>query len=84
MQILWWCDSLFVGMLTSLPHWSREGGKNGVALIVRTIDMPAVVTPGGVRVLVLGECTCLAIIMRQMMVVVAPTAQASPRMGMRA
>jgi hypothetical protein len=40
--------------------------------MVRVMDTSAVIALGGVQVPMLGECTRLAIIMRHMMVVVAP------------
>jgi hypothetical protein len=79
-QILCWRDSLFVGALISLCCSSREGGKNGIAL-VGAMDMSAIIALRGVRVSTLGECAQLAIIMRHMMVVVAPAAQVRVRMG---
>jgi hypothetical protein len=72
-----------VGALTSLCLWSGEGGKNGITL-VRAMDPSAIIALGGVRVPMLGECAWLAIIMRHMMVVLAPATQAKARMGPRA
>ncbi len=48
------------------------------------MDVSAVIALGGVRVPALRECAQLAIIMRHMMVVVAPATQARARMGTRA
>ncbi len=46
-SFLYWCDSLFLGALTFLHNWDKEGGKNGNALI-RAMDVSAMVTLGGV------------------------------------
>ncbi len=46
--------------------------------------MSAVIALGKVRMPALGECTRLAIIMRHIMVVIIPAAQARARMGLRA
>jgi hypothetical protein len=62
-----------VGALTFLCHWSREGGKNGIAL-VRVMDMSAVITLGGVQIPMLGKQAWLGIIINYMMFVVAPAA----------
>jgi hypothetical protein len=70
-------------MLTFLCRWSRESGKNGIAL-VRAMDTSAVITLGGVQIPKLGKRTWLAIIIIYMMVVVAPAAQAKARSGTRA
>jgi hypothetical protein len=72
-----------VGVLTSLCHWGGEGGKN-IIVLVRAVDTSAIIALGGVRVPALGECDPLAIIMRYMMLIVAPASQARARMGTRA
>jgi hypothetical protein len=61
------------GALTSLCRWSKEGGKNGIAL-VRAMDTSAVITLRGVQIPALGECARLAIIIIYMMVAIAPAA----------
>jgi hypothetical protein len=47
-QFLYWRYSLFLGALTFLCNCG-EGGKNTIAL-VREMDMPTIVTLGGVQV----------------------------------
>ncbi len=71
-NFLYWCDSLSLGALL-LHLRSKEGGKDSIAF-VRAMNASAIVTLGGVRVPTLGDCTWLAIILVNMMVVVAPTA----------
>jgi hypothetical protein len=36
-----------MGVLTSLCHWSRDGGKNGI-ILVRAMDTSTVITLGEV------------------------------------
>ncbi len=82
-KILYWCNSLFLGALTILCNWSRECGKNGIAL-VRAMDTSAIVTLRGVRVPMLGECTWPAVILSHMVIVIAPAAWARVRPRTRA
>ncbi len=69
---LYWRNSLFLGALL-LCLWSGEGGKDSIAF-VRAMNASAVVTLGEVRILALRDCAWLAIILIDMMMVVAPTA----------
>jgi hypothetical protein len=71
-NFLYWCDSLFLGALL-LCLWSGEGGKDSTAF-VRAMNASTVVTLGGVQVPALGGCAGLAVILVDMMVVVAPAA----------
>ena len=71
-NFLYWCDSLSLGALL-LHLQSKEGGKDSIAF-VRAMSASAVITLGGVRVPALGDCTQFAIILVDMMVVVAPSA----------
>jgi hypothetical protein len=71
-NFLYWHDSLFLGALL-LCLRSGEGGKDSIAY-VRGVNASAVVTLGGVQVPALGGCARLAIILVNMMVVVASTA----------
>jgi hypothetical protein len=82
-QILCWCNSLFVGALTFLCHWSGEGGKSSIAL-VSAMETSAIITLGEVQKSTLGECPLIAIIISHMIAVVAPAAQARSRPGTRA
>ncbi len=59
-------------MITSLCLWSGEGGKNGIAL-VRVMVMSVIVVLG-VRIPTFGGCAQLAIMLFDMMVVIAPAA----------
>jgi hypothetical protein len=65
-------DSLFLGALL-FCLWSGEGGKDSIAF-VWAMNASAVVTLAGVRVPVLGCCTWLAVVLVNMIVVVAPAA----------
>jgi hypothetical protein len=65
----------------SLPLKQRRW-QNGIAL-VGAMNTSAIITLGGVQITALGECAWVAIIMRHMMVVVAPAAQARARPGIR-
>ena len=51
-NFLYWCNSLFLGVLL-LCFWGSEGGKHSIAF-VRAMNASVVVTLGGVRVPVLG------------------------------
>ncbi len=82
-SLLGWRNSLFVGVLTFLCCCSRDGGKNGIAL-VRVMDTSVVITLGGVGEPPFRECAPLAIIMSHMMVIVAPATQVIARPGTRA
>jgi hypothetical protein len=70
--VLCWCDSLFLGLITSLCLWSREGGKNGIAL-VRAMVMSIIIILR-VQTPVFGGCARLAIMLFDMMVFVAAAA----------
>jgi hypothetical protein len=60
-------------VITSLCLWSREGdGKNIIALIQAMVMFVIIVL--GVQIPALGGCAWLAIILFDMMVVVAPVA----------
>jgi hypothetical protein len=72
-----------MGTLTSLCHWSGEGGKNVIAL-VRAMDTSAVITLGGLRIPALGERAWLVIILSHMVIVIAPASQARARPRTRA
>jgi hypothetical protein len=52
---------------------AEKVAKNGITL-VRAMDTSPVIALGGVQVPVLEKCTQLAVIIRHMMVVVAPAA----------
>ncbi len=80
--LLCWRDSLFLGVITSLCLWSREGGKNAIAL-VRAMVMSVIIVLG-VRVSAFGCYTWLAIMLFDMMVFVAPAAWARAKMRARA
>ena len=71
-KFLYWRNSLFLGALL-LCLWSGEGSKDSIAF-VRVMNASAIITLGGVGVLALRGCAQLAIILIDMMVVVAPTA----------
>ncbi len=71
-NFLCWCDSLSLGALL-LHLRSNKGGKDSIAF-VRAMNASAIITLGGVRVPALGDCTWFAIILVDMMVVVAPSA----------
>jgi hypothetical protein len=64
------------------PLRSREGGKNGI-VSVRAMIMSIIVVLG-VQIPALGGCAWLAIILVDMMIAVAPAAQARVRPRMRA
>jgi hypothetical protein len=70
--ILCWRDSLFLGAITSLCLWSREGGKNAITLVQAMVMSVIIVL--GVRTPTFGGCTRLAIMLFDMMVFVAPAA----------
>jgi hypothetical protein len=70
--ILFWRDSLFLGAITSLCLWSREGGKNAIAL-VRSMVMSIIIILG-IGTPAFGGCARLAIMLFDMMVFVAPAA----------
>jgi hypothetical protein len=70
-RILYWRNSLFLGALL-LCLWSREGGKDSIAL-VRAMVMSIIVVLG-VQIATFGERARLAIIIIYMMVVIAPAA----------
>ncbi len=80
--ILCWRDSLFLGAITSLCLWSREGGKNGIALI--TAMVMSVIIILGVQIPAFGGCAQLAITIFDMMVVLAPAAWMRARTRTRA
>ncbi len=65
-----------------LHLWSGEGGKNGI-VFVRAMVMSIIVILG-VRIPALGGCPLLAIILVDMMVVIAPAAWARARPRTRA
>ena len=71
-KFLYWCDYLFLGAFL-LYLWNGEDGKDSIAF-VQAMNASAIVTLGGVRVPALGDCTQFAIILVDMMVVVAPSA----------
>jgi hypothetical protein len=71
-DFLYWRNSLFLGALL-LCLWSGEGGKDSIAF-VRAMNASAIVTLRGVQVPALGGCARLAVILADMMVVVAPAA----------
>jgi hypothetical protein len=71
-----------VGALTFLCRWSRNGVKNGIALVWVMVMSGIIIL--GVRIPALGERTWLAVILSQMVIVVAPAAQEKERLGTRA
>jgi hypothetical protein len=64
--------SLFLGAITSLCFWSREGGKNDIALVWAIVMSVIIVL--GIRTPVFGGCAQLAIMLFDMIVFVAPAA----------
>jgi hypothetical protein len=70
--ILCWHDSLFLGAITSLCLWSREGGKNAITLVWAMVMSVIIVL--GVRTPAFGGCAQLGIMLFNMMVFVAPAA----------
>jgi hypothetical protein len=68
-NFLYWRNSLFLGALL-LCLWSGEGGKDSIAF-VRAMNASAVITLGGVRVPALEGQIRPAVILVNMMVVVA-------------
>ncbi len=80
--IFCWRNSLFVGALTFLCHWSREDGKISIAL-VSAMDTSAIITLREVQIPELGGRAWLAIISIYMMVVIAPATWARVRSGTR-
>jgi hypothetical protein len=61
-----------MGAITSLCLWSREGGKNAIAL-VRTMVMSVIIVLR-IRTPLFGGYAWLAIMLFDMMVFVAPAA----------
>ncbi len=41
--VLCWRNSLFLGAITSLCLWSREGGKNAIALVWAMVMLVVIV-----------------------------------------
>jgi hypothetical protein len=70
--MLCWRKSLFLGAITSLCCWSREGSKNTIALVWLMV-MPLFIVLG-VLTPTFGRCVWLAIMLFNMMVFVAPAA----------
>ncbi len=70
-QFLYWHDSLFLGALFLCP-WSGECGNNRIVFVWTMVVSVIVVL--GVRIPAHGGCTRLAIILVDMMVILAPAA----------
>jgi hypothetical protein len=81
-MFLCWLGSLIGGMLVTLCLWSSEGDENSIAL-VRMMVMSVIIVLG-VQVIALEGSAWLAVIMRHMMVGVAPATAAWARAGTRA
>ncbi len=70
--ILCWCNFLFLGAITSLCLWSREGGKNGIILVWAMVMSVIIIL--GIQTPAFGGGAPLAIMLFNMMVFEAPAA----------